>query len=90
MRASFTRRRAGLDEETLRQIAERTGGRYFRGQTLVALETIYSEIDQIEPTSAVVRQQITRREEFRPWAVSAVLCLLLHLLLSETWFRRLP
>lgn len=38
-----------LDEETLRAIAERTGGRYFRARDAAELQSIYEEIDQLEP-----------------------------------------
>ncbi|TDJ69876.1 MAG: VWA domain-containing protein [Proteobacteria bacterium] len=38
-----------LDEETLRAIAERTGGRYFRARDADELRTIYAEIDKLEP-----------------------------------------
>lgn len=40
---------ADLDEETLREIAKRTGGRYFRATDTQALEAIYSEINLLEP-----------------------------------------
>lgn len=40
---------ADLDEETLREIAKRTGGRYFRATDTQALEAIYAEINLLEP-----------------------------------------
>ncbi len=50
---------ADLDEETLRAIADRTGGKYFRARNMDAFEKIYALIDQLEP----VEQQA---EFFRP------------------------
>lgn len=41
-----------LDESTLRQIAERTGGQYFRAVNVDGLAQIYRQIDQLEPVAA--------------------------------------
>ncbi len=40
---------ADLDEKTLKQIAEKTGGRYFRARDTAELEKIYALLDQLEP-----------------------------------------
>lgn len=40
---------ADLDEETLRFIAQSTGGRYFRARDRGELEGIYAELDRLEP-----------------------------------------
>ena len=37
-----------IDEETLRDVAERTGGRYFRADNAEALIDVYAEIDRLE------------------------------------------
>lgn len=50
---------ADLDEESLRAIAEQTGGRYFRARDTAELEQIYSMLDRLEP---VEKEQ----EVFRP------------------------
>ncbi len=42
---------ADLDEETLTQIAERTGGRYFRAKDTAALQDIYRLLDEMEPVA---------------------------------------
>ena len=48
-----------LDEDTLRAIADATGGRYYRARDVQALEGIYGEIDRLEP--------VPRNEEhYRP------------------------
>ena len=38
-----------LDEGTLKQIAEETGGQYFRARDVAGLSRIYAEIDRLEP-----------------------------------------
>ncbi len=42
---------ADLDEETLTQIAELTGGRYFRAKDTAGLQDIYRLLDEIEPVA---------------------------------------
>jgi Ca-activated chloride channel family protein len=43
---------ADLDEDTLRAIAERTGGEYFRARDAQALEEIYAQLDKLEPVES--------------------------------------
>jgi Ca-activated chloride channel family protein len=43
---------ADLDEDTLRAIAERTGGQYFRARDTQALEEIYRKLDELEPVES--------------------------------------
>ncbi|KEQ17508.1 vWA domain-containing protein [Endozoicomonas numazuensis] len=50
---------ADLDEKTLKEIAELTGGEYFRAKNTKELEKIYGELDKLEP----VKQE---EESFRP------------------------
>lgn len=45
---------ADLDEETLRQIAEQTGGQYFRARDAQALAQIYAILDELEPVESDV------------------------------------
>ncbi len=45
---------ADLDEDTLRTIAERTGGRYFRARDAEGLAQIYEILDELEPVESDV------------------------------------
>lgn len=45
---------ADLDEDTLRAIAEQTGGRYFRARDAKSLEKIYEILDELEPVESDV------------------------------------
>jgi len=45
---------ADLDEDTLRTIAEQTGGRYFRARDAKGLEKIYEILDELEPVESDV------------------------------------
>lgn len=79
-----------IDEDTLRQIAERTGGRYFRADSTDTLRKIYEEIDQMEK-SEVELKEYQRYRELMDWAVlPALFLLLLDVILNNTVWRRLP
>lgn len=70
-----------IDEALLEQIAELTGGRYFRAVDNSSLEQVYSEIDKLEKSKIETREHSKREEVFMPLALAAVIILTLELLL---------
>lgn len=70
-----------FDETTLRDIAQMTGGEYFRATDNNSLRAIYQQIDQLEKTKIRVREYSKRTEHFVPFLVAALACLLLELIL---------
>lgn len=79
-----------IDEGTLTQISERTGGKYFRADSTRTLRMIYEEIDRLEKTE-METQRFASWEELMAYAgVPAVLLLLGELLLANTVWRKLP
>jgi Ca-activated chloride channel family protein len=79
-----------VDEDTLKKIADKTGGKYYRADNAEKFRQIYDEIDKLEKTEAVVNKYTEFKELF-PWPVAAGLALLLiELVLAQTAFRRLP
>jgi len=79
-----------LDEASLKQIAERTNGRYYRAQSEKMLEQIYREISMLEKTEVKVKEYIQYRELFGYFGVAAFLTLALAGIMGATWFRTLP
>lgn len=79
-----------VDEESLRQIAERTGGKYFRARSGEELDLIYSTIDKLEKTEIKVAAHVQYRELFQYFVYAALALLALEILLANTWFRKLP
>lgn len=81
--------RISFDEPTLEQIADMTGGRYFKATSKEKLTEVYNEIDQIEKEKVEV--DITQRydEHFRPFVIAGFVLLLLATILEYTWFRTL-
>ena len=79
-----------IDEKSLKEIAEKTGGRYFRATDAEALKHAYQEIDTLE-RSEFAEQRYRQYRELYPYATGLALILLsLGWLLSGTLFRRLP
>lgn len=65
---------AELDEETLKAIAQTTGGRYFRARDTGELEQIYGLIDRLEPTERDTQSFRPRRALFQ-WPLGLALLL---------------
>jgi len=79
-----------IDEQTLTQIAQTTGGKYFRATNNQALKSIYREIDEMEKTKIHVQEYSKKQEEYLPFAAFALLFLFLELLLRYTLLRNIP
>lgn len=80
--------RVELDETLLQQVAEQTGGQYFRADNLEKLVRIYNAIDKLEK-SKVKTAFILREKEWYPWfIVLAITCFLLDVLLTTFWIKR--
>jgi len=78
------------DEDTLQQISQMTGGKFYRANNAEELLAIYSEINKLEKTGAVV-SKYTEYKELFPWLVAGGLALLLiELVLGQTLLRKLP
>ena len=79
-----------VDEDTLKKIADLTGGKYYRADNAEKFQKIYAEIDKLEKNEASVKKY-TQFTELFPWFVAAGLAvLLIEFVLAQTAFRRLP
>lgn len=86
----FDYARVMINEELLNQIAQTTGGKYFRATSEESLEMVYNEIDQLEKTERDVTTFKRYSDEF-PWFLRIGLILfLLHLILNTTLLRTYP
>ena len=78
-----------IDEDLLKQIAENTGGRYFRATDNTKLSEIYSEINKMEKARTTVDSFPVYKELFGKYALAALICLLLELAV-RLLLRRMP
>lgn len=76
-----------IDEPTLTKIATTTGGKYFRATNNEKLKEIYQQIDKMEKAKIAVTQYNQKTEHFLPFAVLALILLLLEFLLKNTLFK---
>ena len=74
----------------LKEVAESTGGRYFRATDNTKLAEIYSEINKMEKAKTTVDSFPVYKELFGSFAVWALFALLLELFLNWFVIRRLP
>ncbi|MGB7324354.1 MAG: VWA domain-containing protein [Rubripirellula sp.] len=83
-----------IDEETLTEIADKTGGKYFRATDTDSLETIYGEIDKLEKTKVETQQFADYREmavqevRISGWRVPPLLLIALWFLAIASVLRR--
>ena len=79
-----------IDEKVLTQIAQTTGGLYFRATNNKALKEIYDEIDLMEKTKMSVQEYSKKYEEYASFAMIGLLFFLLELLLRYTLLKNIP
>lgn len=77
-----------IDEQVLQEIAEMTGGRYFRATGNESLDKIYEEIDKMEKSIINVQEYSNKKEEFMPLAIIMAALLLLEILIRYTVLKK--
>lgn len=79
-----------IDEKTLTQIADMTGGEYFRAVDNTSLKKIYAQIDSLEKYLISVNKVTRKQELYLPYALLALGLILVELVLRRTWLRNIP
>jgi Ca-activated chloride channel family protein len=79
-----------IDEATLQQVAQTTGGEYFRATSNSALQDIYDKIDEMEKTRIETKSFSKKQEEYIWFAIIAAIALLSEVVLRSTIFRTTP
>ncbi|MDE6717051.1 MAG: VWA domain-containing protein [Muribaculaceae bacterium] len=87
---STTTMETKIDEQTLKNIADLTNGKYFRATDSKMLNEIFQEIDSLEKTTLDVDKYVFTEEDFMPWILIALAALSLRLLIRYTVLRRIP
>lgn len=78
-----------IDEALLKNIADMTGGKYFRATDNTKLAEIYSEINKMEKTRTTVDSFPVYKDLFPKYAIAALVCLLLEILIAAL-LRKMP
>lgn len=79
-----------IDEDILTQIADMTGGKYFRATDNQKLEQIYGEIDQLEKSKIEVKHFSKKDEQYFLFALIGALLLIVEALGKYTLLRKIP
>jgi len=86
----IVRRKVDLDEDTLRRVAQKGGGKYFRAADSKQLEEIYDIIDREQKTEVKVKEFFHFQELYPYFLIPALLLFALELLFRNTILRLLP
>lgn len=76
-----------INDELLQQIANETGGKYFRAESKEKLEQIYNEIDKMERSKIQVNEFKRLHEEFYPFVKLGLILLIVSFILKNTIFK---
>ena len=79
-----------IDTKTLSDIAATTEGNFYRATNTKELKRIYQDIDKLEKTKMNIKKFSKHYEAYQPFAIAAIISLLLEILLRNTVLRRLP
>lgn len=79
-----------IDTKTLSEIAATTDGNFYRATNNTELKKIYKDIDKLEKSKMDVKKFSKRYEAYQPFAIAAIICLLLEILLRVIVLRRIP
>ncbi len=89
-RITYTNLPVVIDEQTLQDIANNTGGKYFRATDNNVLSDIFQEIDRLEKTRIDVQNFSHTEDDYMPWALLACALLVLELVIRNAWLRPMP
>jgi len=82
--------KVSIDEKLLKEIANETGGKYFRAKDNDGLAGIYDEINSLEKSKVEISTRTRYTEKFFPFVIAALALLFLEMLLKFTVFRKFP
>jgi Ca-activated chloride channel family protein len=79
-----------IDEKLLTEIANETGGKYFRAKDNEGLQNIYASIDGLEKSKVAITQFTRYKERFFPFVLLGLFLLLLEMILRFTVLKKFP
>ena len=79
-----------IDENTLKEIAKITDGKYFRATNNNKLKQVYKEINKLEKSKIEIKKFSSKNDEFMPLAYLAIILLMSVLLIRYTILRNIP
>lgn len=87
---TYTRQKVEIDENSLKEIARITDGKYFRATSKSVLKDIFAEIDKLEKTRMDVQRHSQMDDNYQPWAMALLLLLACCAIIRYTVLRAIP
>lgn len=87
---TYSYQKVVIDESTLKEIANITGGKYFRATNNNVLDDVFSEIDKLEKTKIDIKNFTHTEDNYMLWAWLALGFFLLEIILRHTILRIIP
>ncbi len=87
---SFVPAKVEIDEKILAEIAENTGGEYFRATDNKTLSDIYDKINQLERSKVEIDNFTRYHEQFASFLLAALLLLIVEFFTKFIWLRQIP
>ncbi len=87
---SYQNMEVQIDEKLLQQIANMTGGKYFRATNKENLKLIYQEIDKMEKTKIDITEYTRKKEEYFIFALIAIILIAIERILKYTYLKNIP
>ena len=81
---------AGYNEDILKEIADKTGGRFFTAKNAEEFREVMQEIDDLEKTTIEQPYYTDYREQFVPWAIAGLAFLIAAFVLEKTILQPVP
>ena len=79
-----------IDENTLRNIASITGGKYYRATDNKVLTQIFEEIDSLEKTTLDVHNYSHTEDDYMFWAWISLFLIVFEVIVRNTYLRTIP
>ncbi len=79
-----------VDEDTLKEVANETGGKFFRATDTDALHDICRDIDKMERTKTDEKRYMQYTEKSGPWLWAAFACIAAEICLANSFLRKIP
>lgn len=87
---SYENMKVEIDENSLKEIAKITGGKYFRATNKNVLKSVFAEIDKLEKSRIAVQQHNNLDDAYQPWALALLIILTLCAVIRYTVLRTIP
>ena len=86
----YHQQKVEIDEQTLTDIAAKTGGEYFRATDKNTLRDVYAKINELEKTRIETDNYTRHTEHFAVWLLWALLLLVAEFVVERVWINKVP